>query len=284
MGNSDQELAIGISRPITFVETAKNETDRGTVMHFASRIATAAAILIVATSIGAAKDWTKMRVGIEAAYPPFNGYNSNKELIGFDVDIANALCESMQVECTFVAQDWDGMIPALLAGKYDAIISSMSITDERMQVVDFTDKYYTNALTFVADKAIDVTDVSPAGMAGKTLGAQSSTVSASYLEENYGDSDIRLYPTQDDAYLDLATGRLDAVLADVGPTNLWLASESGGCCAFLGEAVVKDDLIGIAIRKEDTDLKEKINAALAEIVANGTHAQINENYFPFSIY
>jgi lysine-arginine-ornithine-binding protein len=250
-----------------------------------TRIVIAAALALAATTgVGNAKDWTTVRIGIEAAYPPFNGYNANNELIGFDYDIGTALCATMKVECTFVAQDWDGIIPALLAGKYDAIVSSMSITDERKQVVDFTDKYYTNALTFVAAKDSGITDVSPAGLAGKVLGAQGSTVSAQYLEDNYGDAEIKLYPTQDDAYLDLASGRIDAVLADVGPSNLWLAGDDGQCCAFVGEAVVKDDLIGIAVRKEDADLKEMFNKAIAEIVADGTYATINEKYFPFSIY
>lgn len=250
-----------------------------------SQLVAASLLACAAFGSGAdAKDWTAVRIGIEAAYPPFNGMNANNELVGFDVDIANALCTKMKVECTFVAQDWDGMIPALVAGKYDAVVSSMSITDERKQVVDFTDKYYTNSLTFVAPKNPAITDVSPAGLAGKALGAQSSTVSASYLEEHYKDSDIKLYPTQDDAYLDLASGRLDAVLADVGPSNLWLAAEAGACCQFAGEAVVKDDVIGIAIRKEEPDLKAMLNKAIADIVADGTYQQINEKYFPFSIY
>jgi polar amino acid transport system substrate-binding protein len=249
-----------------------------------SRIAVAVAAFLAATGIAAARDWTTVRIGTEGAYAPFNFIDSNNQLQGFDVDIAKAVCEKMKVECTFVAQDWDGIIPALTAGKYDAIIASMSITDERKEVVDFSDKYYTNALTFVAPKASGLTDISPAGLAGKVLGAQSSTVSAQYLEENYGDAEIKLYPTQDDAYLDLASGRVDAVLADVGPSNLWLAGDDGQCCAFVGEAVVKDDLIGIAIRKEDSDLKEMFNKAIAEIVADGTHATINQKYFPFSIY
>ena len=248
--------------------------------------ALAGAAIILAAGVGtvAAKDWTSVRIGIEAAYPPFNGYNANNELVGFDYDIGLALCAKMGVECTFVAQEWDGMIPALLAGKYDAIVSSMSITDERKEVVDFTDKYYTNSLTFVAPKDASITDVSPAGMSGKVLGAQGSTVSAAFLEENYGDSDVKLYPTQDDAYLDLAAGRLDAVLADVGPSNLWLGGDDGQCCAFVGDAVVKDDLVGIAIRKEDGDLKAMFNKAIADIVADGSYAEINAKYFPFSIY
>jgi polar amino acid transport system substrate-binding protein len=247
-------------------------------------IAASLAMLLAGAGAASAKDWTTVRIGTEGAYPPFNFFDSDKQLQGFDIDIAKALCDEMKVECTFVAQDWDGIIPALTAGKYDAIIASMSITDERKQVIDFTDKYYTNSLTFVAPKDTDITDVSPAGMKGKALGAQSSTVSANYLEANYGDADIKLYPTQDDAYLDLASGRLDAVLADVGPSNLWLKSDDGGCCAFVGEAVVKDDVIGIGVRKEDQDLKEMFNKALAAIIANGTYKTINEKYFPFSIY
>jgi len=247
-------------------------------------IAAGFAMLVAGAGAASAKDWKTVRIGTEGAYPPFNFFDSDKQLQGFDIDIAKALCAEMKVECTFVAQDWDGIIPALTAGKYDAIIASMSITDERMQVIDFTDKYYTNSLTFVAPKDTDITDVTPAGMKDKTLGAQSSTVSATFLEENYGDADIRLYPTQDDAYLDLASGRLDAVLADVGPSDLWLNSGDGDCCAFVGEAVLKDDVIGIGVRKEDTDLKEMINKALAAIVANGTYEEINKKYFPFSIY
>ena len=265
--------------------TNGNRASEGTsAMRIATTLIGAALMLGATAGLATAKEWTTVRIGIEAAYPPFNGYNAAGELVGFDYDIGLALCAKMGVECTFVAQDWDGMIPALLAGKYDAIVSSMSITDERKQVVDFTDHYYTNSLTFVAPKDTDITDVSPDGMAGKAIGAQGSTVSAAFLEENYDGASVKLYPTQDDAYLDLAAGRLDAVLADVGPSNLWLADGDGTCCDFVGEAVVKDDLVGIAIRKDDVDLKDKFNKAIAEIVADGTYADVNAKYFPFSIY
>ncbi len=253
-------------------------------MRLVSTLAAGLLALAATAGLAAAKDWSTIRVGIEAAYPPFNGYNSAKELVGFDVDVTNALCADMKVECTFVTQDWDGMIPALLAGKFDAIISSMSATDERKQVVDFTDKYYTNAVTFVAPKDSGITDVSPKGMADKVIGAESSTVAAQFLEEHYPDFEAKLYPTQDDAYLDLAAGRVEAVLADVGPTNLWLGTEDGACCAFVGEAVIKNDTVAIAVRKEDSDLKAMLNKAIADIVADGTYATINDKYFPFSIY
>lgn len=244
------------------------------------------ALLALALSAGAAaaREWKTVRIGTEGAYPPFNYIDTNNELQGFDIDIAKALCAKMKVECVFVAQDWEGIIPALLANKYDAIVASMSITDERKQTVDFTDKYYTNALTFVVPKVAAPGGVAPKDMAAKTLGAQSATVSANFLEDNYKDSSIKLYATQDEAYLDLASGRLDAVLADTGPSLLWLQSEAGRCCRFFGEAVVKDDAIGIAVRKEDGDLKEMLNKAIADIRADGTYEKINAKYFPFSIY
>jgi polar amino acid transport system substrate-binding protein len=244
------------------------------------------AVLALALSAGAstAKEWKTVRIGTEGAYPPFNYVDTNSELQGFDIDIAKALCAQMKVECIFVAQDWDGIIPALLANKYDAIVASMSITDERKQTVDFTDKYYTNALTFVVPKADLPGGVTPKDLAGKTLGAQSATVSANFLEDNHKDASIKLYATQDEAYLDLANGRLDAVLADTGPSLLWLRSDAGSCCQFFGEAVVKDDEIGIAVRKDDDDLREMLNKALAEIRADGTYEKINAEYFPFSIY
>jgi lysine-arginine-ornithine-binding protein len=248
------------------------------------RIVAATAVFIAAGGIAAAKDWTTVRIGTEGAYPPFNYIDSNNDLQGFDIDIAKALCAEMEVECTYVAQDWDGIIPALLAGKYDAIIASMSITEERQEVIDFTDKYYTNTLNFAAPKDTDITDVSPEGLAGKYLGAQSSTLAASFLEENYPDSDIKLYPTQEEVHLDLDSGRIDAALADVGPLGAWMETEDGACCAFVGDAVLSEDFIGIGVRKEDQDLKEMLNTALAAILANGTYDEISEKHFSKSIY
>jgi len=249
-----------------------------------SRLIIGAAMLLAAASVATAKDWKTVRIGTEGAYPPFNYVDANNELQGFDIDIAKALCDKMGVECELILQDWDGIIPALTAGKYDAIIASMSITDERKQVVDFTDKYYTNALHFVAAKDGGISEVTPEALAGKALGAQSSTVSAVFLEENYSDSDVKLYPTQEEAYLDLANGRIDAVLADFGPSELWLVSDDGSCCAFVGESVFSEDEIGIAVRQEDDDLKEMLNKALAEIIADGTYQKINEKHFAISIY
>lgn len=247
-------------------------------------IVTSAALAAFAFG-AAAQERETLRIGTEGAYPPFNYVDAGGELRGFDIDIARALCERMEVACTFVAQDWDGIIPGLLADRYDAIVASMSITEERAQVVDFTDRYYSNALVFVADEAAGIEAVEPEDLAGMVLGAQSATVSASFLEDNYRQSTIRLYPTQEEAYRDLATGRLDAVLADFGVTYEWLEeAPEAACCAFVGDSVYDDDEIGIAVRKGETELVEAINRALAEIRADGTYDEINARYFPFSIY
>ena len=249
-----------------------------------------AAALMVAAAFGVAeaKEWTKVRIGTEGAYPPFNYFDSNNELQGFDVDIAKALCAEMKVECEFVAQDWDGIIPALLANKYDAIIASMSITEECMKQVDFTAKYYSTPPALIAPKDTALTETSPEALAGKTIGAQSATTHATFLEDVYKGSTIKLYGTQDEANLDLASGRLDAVAADSVVLGEWLKTADGGCCKMVG--AMKNDPkyfgegAGIAVRKEDGDLKEMINKALAAILANGTYKAINDKYFDFSVY
>lgn len=249
------------------------------------KIALAGLVTSAALTFSAsAQDMMKVRIGTEGAYPPFNYIDANGELQGFDVDIAHALCDAMKAECTFVAQDWDGIIPALLANKYDAIIASMSITDERKEVVDFTDHYYTNSLVFAAADDTDITDVSPEGLAGRALGAQSATVAAAFLEDNYGDSTVRLYPTQQEAHADLDNGRIDAVLADFGVHYDWLQGEDGAGHKFVGDAVVGDDVIGIAVRQGDDELREALNKALAQILEDGTYAEINAKYFPFTVY
>jgi lysine-arginine-ornithine-binding protein len=250
-----------------------------------------AALAIAALVAGAGmaqaqqKEWKEVRIGTEGAYPPWNNLNTKGELEGFEIDYGNALCEKMKVKCTFVAQDWDGIIPALLAGKFDAIVASMSITDERKEKVAFTDRYYTTPGNFVVAKTSAITDISPAAMKGKVIGAQSATTGAAYLEEKYKDSEIKLYATQDEANADLAAGRLDAGLADKFVLYPWLETEAGECCKFIGQDLmdVNPQGQGIAVRKEDTELLGMLNKALKEIKADGTYKTINAKYFPFSI-
>ena len=245
-----------------------------------------AAAALVAGGLMAAQAATagdKIRIATEGAYAPFNMVDSSGELIGFDVDIAKALCAQMKADCEIVAQDWDGIIPGLRARKYDAIIASMSITEERLRVVDFSEKYYSNVLGWVTPEGSD-TVVTKEGLKGKNVGAQRATIAGQYLEDNLGDVvNVKLYDTQDNAYLDLTAGRLDALLSDKFPAYDWLRTEDGKGFDFTGEDIDINDKIGIAVRKNDP-LKDKFSAAIKAIVADGTYAKINEKYFPFSIY
>ena len=257
-------------------------------MKLLAKFTVAALALGLAAGMAAAKEWKTVRIGTEGAYPPFNFIDSAGKLQGFDIDIAKALCDKMKVKCVFVAQDWDGIIPGLLAKKYDAIVASMSITAERKKKVDFTDKYYSSPATFVAPKKTDITDISPKALAGKTIGAQSSTIHSNYLEDNYKDSKLKFYKTQDEVNADLAAGRLDAQLADKLVLFEWLKTKAGQCCKFVGPGITDKrwfgEGAGIAVRKEDQDLKAMFNKALKEIIADGTYKKINMKYFPFSIY
>ncbi|RRW65438.1 amino acid ABC transporter [Pseudomonas fluorescens] len=241
-----------------------------------------AAAVTLAFSAGAMAETLKM--GIEAAYPPFNNKDASGQVVGFDKEIGDALCAKMKAECTVVTSDWDGIIPALNAKKFDFLISSLSITEERKAAVDFTDPYYSNKLQFIAPKNVDFkTDKD--SLKGKTIGTQRATLAGTWLEDTYGDDiKVSLYDTQENAYLDLTSGRVDAILADKYANYDWLKTDDGKNYEFKGDPVVESDKIGIAVRKGDNELRNKLNAALKEIVADGTYKKINDKYFPFSIY
>lgn len=255
-------------------------------MGFTSRISLVLSSAVLALSIGGANAQEKLRIGTEGAYPPFNNLAANGQLEGFDIDIARALCEEMKAECEFVTQDWDGIIPALQAGKFDAIVASMTITDERKKQVDFTNKYYVTPLALVASKDSDLTSTEPAAVAGKTVGAQASTTQAIYADDFYAKAgaDVKQYPTQDEAMADLTNGRIDAVVADKFVLVDWMKTNGEECCKMIGDISGTDSETGIAVRKGDDKLRENLNAAIDAIVADGTYGKIVAKYFDFDIY
>lgn len=252
------------------------------------RLAAAAALVIAAVGGAQAKDWSKVRIGTEGAYPPFNALTADGQLVGFDIDIAKALCEEMKVECEFVIQDWDGMIPALIAGKFDAVIASMSITEERKQKVDFSNKYYNTGPAIAVPKDSTLSGVTDADLKGALLGAQSSTTHSNYAEEKFPSADLKLYPTPDEYKLDVANGRIDAVIDDVVVLDNWLKSEDGACCRLLGaldpDPVINGEGAGVAIRKEDQALKAMFDEAIKGIRASGKYQEINNKHFDFDVY
>ncbi len=249
-------------------------------------------VLVLAGALAgpaAAGDWDKVRIGTEGAYPPFNYVDKNGELKGFDIDIARALCEEMGVEYEFVIQDWDGIIPGLLAKKYDAIIASMSITEERKAKVDFTDKYYQTPARFVAEKGAGI-EISKEGLKGKAVGVQRATIHENFLRDKFGNVvDIKSYATQDEANMDLVAGRVDLVIADA--TVLlggFLETDAGEDFEFIGPGFTDEQWfgegIGIAVRKEDDDLRKMFNQAIKKIREKGIYQEINAKYFDFDVY
>ncbi len=247
-----------------------------------------------------------IRIGTEGAYPPWNNLNSAGELEGAEIDFGNEACERMGVTCEWVTQDWDGIIPALLQGKYDIIIAGMSITEERKEKVNFTTGYMTDGARFAVLKDSGLADLNIAGMAkvnlnnaggkeqaaigqlvaamdGKTVCVQSSTIHQNFLEKHMsGAVDVKLYQAVDDHNLDLAAGRCDAVLADVGSIIDFMESDGGVDVAFTGPTFsggVFGDGVGGAVRKEDNDILEMWNAAISEMSKDGTTAEITKRWF-----
>ena len=253
-----------------------------------NKIILATALALASSTAFAASHTETIKIGTEGASPPFNNLNAAGELEGFDIDIAKALCEEMEVTCEFVTQDWDGIIPALQAGNYDAIIASMSITDERKEQVDFTNKYYNTPPAIAVPKDSELTEATPEALAGKTIGAQGSTTHSNYAEAKLSDSEVRTYPTADEYKLDISSGRIDAVIDDVVVLSEWLESDDGACCKLLGtltpDPVINGEGAGIAIRKGEDELREMFNAAIQAIRENGKYEEIQGKYFDFDVY
>lgn len=230
-----------------------------------------------------------LRLGTEGAYPPFNYVTPEGKVEGFDIDIGLELCKRIGAECEVVAQDWDGIIPGLLAKKYDFIIASMFITEERKEQVAFTAPYYMAAMTHVVPQDSEITEFTNETMKDKVVGAQAGTTQAEYAVAMYPDADVRLYPTQDEASLDMASGRLDVMVGDMLPLLDFVEkTEDGKCCKIAGAPITDPAFVGegvgIALRKEDDDLRTRLNAALEEIRADGTYKAINDKYFSIDIY
>ncbi len=249
----------------------------------------AVAALAIGLVLEAHAEPQQLRIASEGTNPPFSTINASGELEGFDIDIARALCAKMGAECEIVAQDWDGIIPALLARKYDAIVASLNVTEDRKRVVAFTKPYYRSPSVFVVRKGTDIKDLSPRALAGKSIGVQTATNHAAYLEDKYSRSIVRLYNTVADAYRDLAAGRVEYVMYDKLAAYDWLRTEEGRACCEMAPLELSDPAyfgsgVAIALRKGDDALLARFNAAIDAIVADGTYAKINEKYFPFPIF
>ena len=233
----------------------------------------------------------EVKIGIAAeAYPPFASPDASGNWVGWEIDFINAMCAAAEMQCVITPVAWDGIIPSLTSGQIDVIMASMSITEERMQTIDFSDKYYNTPTVIIGTKGVDMAPT-PEGLAGKIIGVQASTVHADYVEKYFGPTaaEVKIYQTQDEANSDLAAGRIDAIQADSIAMDAFLASEAGAACCDLKGAVADDPAIlglgvGAGVRKGEDELKAKINAGIAKVIADGTYDSITANYFASSIY
>lgn len=216
-----------------------------------------------------------LRIATESSFKPFSYTDAEGNLVGFEIDLANALCQQMQAKCEISSQDWDGLIPGLTAQKFDAIMAGMSITPERAEVVQFSEPYFKNALVLVTKQDSPLTLEK---LAGKSVAVQRATVAAQYLAEHYPKINVKLYDTQDNTYLDLKAGRVDGLFSDKVPALDWLKSEAGKGYGVNGQEIDIDDQVAIALRKNDP-LVDKFNQALNDLKANGEYDKIVKTYF-----
>lgn len=247
---------------------------------------TAAAALALMTGMAGADT---VRVGIAAEpYPPFAAPDAAGNWVGWEVEIIDAVCAAAELECELTPTAWDGIIPALVSGRIDTIMASMSITEDRLQTIDFSDPYYNTPTVIVGQRGMEM-DATPEGLAGMVLGVQVSTIHQTYAQTYFeGATELRTYQTQDEANQDLAAGRIDATQADSLAMDDFLATDAGQCCEVKG-AVANDEAIlgsgvGAGVRKGDDALREALNRGIAAILADGTYEAITARYFATSIY
>jgi len=246
------------------------------------------AVALVLGLAGNSVQAADLRVGVEGAYPPFSWKEADGTLKGFDIEIAEAICAELKRKCVLVEQDWDGMIPALLAKKFDTIIASMSITEERKKRVDFSDKYYNTPAKFVAKKGSGL-EISMAGLKGKRVGLQRGTTHQCFMEKIYPDTELVLYGTQEEVFQDLAIGRIDAQFSDsIAADDGFLKVDAGKDFEFIGgdqhDEACHGPGAGMTVRKSDTALRDQLNAAIKALRDNGTYQKINAKYFEFDIF
>ncbi|MBO1518127.1 transporter substrate-binding domain-containing protein [Oceanisphaera pacifica] len=216
-----------------------------------------------------------------AAYAPFEFVDENNEMQGFDIDLAKAICEVQDMNCTFHNQAFDSLIPSLKFRRYHAAIAAMDITPERAKQVDFSDIYYENSAVFVTptDKFAD-TDA----LQKETVGVQNGTSHQKYIQDKLeaDGMNARPYQSVQDALLDMSNGRINAVFADTAVVGDWLANNSG--YAVLGERITDDDYFGtgfgIAVTKGNQELLDQLNQGLNALKENGTYTSLYQQYFP----
>ncbi|MFC5430747.1 ABC transporter substrate-binding protein [Paraburkholderia denitrificans] len=247
------------------------------------------AILAVATS-AFAKDWSTVRFGVDASYPPFESKSADGKLVGFDIDLGNEICKRLNAKCVWVENEFDGMIPALKARKFDGVLSSMSMTPQRKEQIAFSERLFRTPTRLVAKKGSNVQPTVDS-LKGKSVGVEQGSIQETYAKANWASKGVNVVPyqNQDQVYADLISGRLDAALQDAVQVNLgFLNTPRGAGFAFTGGEPNDLKMLGngaaIGLRKDDTDLKAKLDQAIGDIIKDGTYKKIEARYFTFDVY
>lgn len=252
--------------------------------------ALAIAALAVSAGVAQAKDWTTIRFGVDASYPPFESKAPSGELVGFDIDLGNEICARLHAKCVWVENDFDGMIPALKAKKFDGVLSSMSMTPARAKQIAFSAKLFNTPTALVAKQGSNVLPTAES-LKGKRVGVEQGTIQETYAKTYWASKGVEVVPyqNQDQVYQDLIAGRLDAALQDKVQADIGFLKQPRG----KGFALVGPDLndpkvlgegAGIGLRKEDADLKKKIDDAIGAMHKDGTYDKIAKKYFDFDVY
>ena len=226
---------------------------------------------------GASHAQDTVRIGTEGAYAPWNYIDESGELAGFEIDLGNAMCEQAGITCEFVQNDWDSIIPNLQAGNYDVIMAGMSITEERMETISFTEDYYPpDPSRYIAAEGEELDMSDPSGL---RIGAQGSTIQAAYAEENFaGDNTILTFETPDQSIADLMAGNLDVIIAD-GSYLQPIVDGSDGRIVFVGDEVTIGNGVGAGLRQDATELQATMDEALAALKADGTVDALIQEHF-----
>ncbi|MBN9045393.1 MAG: transporter substrate-binding domain-containing protein [Rhizobiales bacterium] len=244
-----------------------------------------AAVLFLGLSAATAMAGEKINIATDATFPPFESIDSNGKLVGYDIELMKAVCAAAKLDCNIFNAAWDGMIPGLVDGKYDALISQLTVTDQRRKIIAFSDIYEHPIFRFVAKKGAQF-DFTPQGLKGKTIAVQTGTPMDAYVTHHFPGAIIKRYDSGSTPYLDLAAGRADLVISYQAQILYgFLKTPEGKGFSLVGPELTGKDAkefgagVAIAINKKNTKLLDEVNKGLATIRENGTLKAINEKYF-----
>ncbi len=251
----------------------------------------ALSIALACLAVGAhAKDWSTIRFGVDASYPPFESKDASGKVVGFDVDLGNEICARLKAKCVWIENDFDGMIPALKAKKFDGVLSSMSMTPARAEQIAFSDKLFNTPTRLVAKKGANLQPTAES-LKGKSVGVEQGTIQETYAKAYWAPKGVQVVPyqNQDGVYQDLMSGRLDAALQDAVQADIgFLKTPRGASFEFAGKDIDDPKTLGngagIGLRKDDADLKAKIDHAIADMIKDGTYKKLEKKYFAFDVY